>query len=137
MVTWAPGYKSCTAMANRCAVEWRITSTPSESRVVMMASSASSVIFALASTSWPLTRPARVALASPGPISWATSITETASANSRLLPSGRVITGIERVLTVLDSSVATGTGGCLFCGCANLYAGLGTVNQWQSIPGIA
>ena len=31
IVTWASGYSSLTAYASRCAVEWRITSTPSAS----------------------------------------------------------------------------------------------------------
>jgi hypothetical protein len=39
----------------------------------------------------PSTSPATVALARPGPMDWATSMTDTGPSNSRRLPSGRVI----------------------------------------------
>src|SRR3546814_13397974 len=48
-------------------------------------------MMSLASTRWPSTLPATVALARPGPIDWATSMTETGLSNSRRLPSGSVM----------------------------------------------
>lgn len=66
-------------------------STPSASLAVMMRRLASWSMTSLASTSWPSTWPAMVALARPAPIDWATCITETGDSNSRRLPSGSVI----------------------------------------------
>ena len=69
-------------------------SKPSLSLLVISCKEASCVISSQASTKSPLIRPAIVALARPGPISRATSITETLLSNERVEPSGRVITGM-------------------------------------------
>src|SRR6478672_8946281 len=57
----------------------------------MMRSLASWSMTSLASTSWPSTSPATVALAKPAPIDWATPSTDTGASNWRWEPSGRVI----------------------------------------------
>ena len=69
-------------------------SKPSSSFAVMISSWLSSVINWHASTRSPLMRPAMVALAKPGPMSSATSNTETGLSNARCEPSGRVIIGM-------------------------------------------
>lgn len=69
-------------------------SKPSSSLAVMISKLASFSIRSHASTRLPSTRPAMVAFARPGPIDSATSIVETALSNWRVLPSGRVITGM-------------------------------------------
>src|SRR5690606_7863297 len=68
-----------------------MTSTPSGSFGVRICSVASRSMRSEASTWRPSTLPATVALARPGPIERATSMTVTGWSNSRLLPSGRVI----------------------------------------------
>ena len=84
--------------ASKWAVEWRMTSRPSGSLLVMIRRSASSSIRWLASRRVPSTSPARVALASPGPMSVATSITVTGWSKCFWLPSGSVIAGITLIL---------------------------------------
>jgi len=94
IVTCASGNNSFTAYASKCAVEWRMTSTPSASLSVMMASAASCSIRCEVSTSWPSTLPASAARAKPAPMLSATSATVTGCAKLRCEPSGKVITGI-------------------------------------------
>ena len=93
-MTCVPGKSCCTACANRWAVEWRIISIAASSRSVRILSSASFSITWDVSTSRPSTTPAKAALASPGPISAATSNTETGVSKDLWEPSGRVTTGM-------------------------------------------
>src|SRR5512139_810670 len=71
-----------------------MTSRPSGSLPVTMASEASRSIAYDVSTSCPSTLPASAALARPGPMSAATCATITGPAYVRWLPSGRVMTGM-------------------------------------------
>ncbi len=77
-----------------------MTSTPSGSLAVTMATGASWSIVWLVSTTLPSTLPASAALASPGPIEAATSATVTGPGNWRCEPSGSVTW-----IMVLDGSV--------------------------------
>ena len=61
----------------------------------MIARSASDSILKLVSTTLPPTRPARAALARPGPIESATSATVTGAGKLLTEPSGKRICGIE------------------------------------------
>src|SRR5467141_303424 len=94
MVTCASGNSSFTACASRCAVECRRISTPSGSRSVTMATSASASMRWLVSTSLPFTFPASAARARPAPIELAISATVTGPGNDFDEPSGRRILGI-------------------------------------------
>src|SRR5207302_4237216 len=76
------------------AVECRRISTPSGSRSVTMATSASASMRWLVSTSLPFTLPASAARARPGPIELAISATVTYPGNDFDEPSGRRILGI-------------------------------------------
>ena len=67
---------------------------PSSFRAVSIETLESSEIIKSESTSFPLTIPAIVAFAKPGPISFAISINETGESNFRFEESGRVIKGI-------------------------------------------
>ncbi len=70
-----------------------------------MANEASFSITNALSTKTSLTFPAKVALASPVPISAATSRTLTGCENSRWLPSGSVITGTLEPIVVAVKSI--------------------------------
>src|SRR5258706_5918153 len=91
MVTCASGKSSFTAYASRCAVEWRMSSRPSGSLAVTIATLASEPTAWLMSTSLPSTLPPSAALARPGPIEAAISPTVTGLSYFRTDPSGRVM----------------------------------------------
>ena len=77
MVTWVPGYSSCTASARTCAASWRISSSASGSRRVTNITSASRSISVARSTILPSTFMASAARARPGPIAAATVVPVT------------------------------------------------------------
>ena len=100
-MTCAEGKSCLTAIAIRWAVEWRIIERASSERSVSIDTLASTSIRYDESTSQPSTTPAIVALARPGPISPATSITDTGASKDRCEPSGRVIRGIKESFSVV------------------------------------
>ena len=81
-------YRSTSAAAMTCAVEWRRSSKPSGLLAVTMATESPSATGASKSTAWPFTMPASAAFTRPAPMEAATSATVAPSASSLVEPSG-------------------------------------------------
>ena len=123
MVTWVPGYSSCTASASTCAASWRISSSASGSRRVTNTTLASLSMVVARSTSLPSSFMARAARARPGPIASATVVPVTGASKRRTEPSGRVMAGMGAGPLVLgrQGGVDEGNGGETLPGLVDLW----------------